>query len=55
LRKSESIIREVRSNIEAIENHTAVHEETRFSDRAEALDFLESDVVDRLEALLLSE
>ena len=51
----DSIIGEVRSNIEAIEGHTALYEETNFSDRAEALDFLESDAIDRIEGLLLKD
>jgi SAM-dependent methyltransferase len=51
----ESIIREIRSNIEAVEGHTALYEETNFSDRAEALDFLESDVIDRIEGLFLKD
>lgn len=51
----DSIIREIRSNIEARESHTALYVETNFSDRAEALDFLESDVIDRIEGLLLKD
>jgi hypothetical protein len=51
----ESIIREIRSNIEAVESDTALYEETNFSDRAEALDFLEFDVIERIEGLLLTD
>ena len=51
----DSIIGEVRSNIEAIEAHTALYEETNFSDRAEALDFLESDAIDRIDGQLLKD
>jgi len=51
----ETIIREIRSNIEAIEDHTALYEETNFGERSEALDFLDSDVIDRIEGLLLKD
>ncbi len=51
----DSIIREIRSSIEAREGHAALFVETNFSDRADALDFLESDVIDRIEGLLLKD
>jgi hypothetical protein len=50
----ESIIREIRSYIEAIENDKALYEEMNFSDRVDALDSLEFDVIDRVESLLLT-
>jgi len=49
------IIREIRSNIEALELEPALYEEINFSSRAEALDFLESHVSDRIEGLLLKD
>jgi hypothetical protein len=49
----DSTIREIRATIEAIDNQTALYEETNFAARAEALDFLESGVLDRIESLLL--
>jgi len=49
----ESIIREIRSLIEAIDADTALYEEMSFRDRVEALDLLESDVVERIEGLRL--
>ena len=50
----ESIIREIRSYIEAIENDKALCEEMNFSDRGDALDSLEFDVIERVESLLLT-
>ena len=47
------IIREIRMSIEARERHTALYEETNFAARAETLDFLESEVLARIEGLLL--
>jgi predicted RNA methylase len=49
----ESTIREIRSHIEAIENNKALYEEMNFSDRVDALDSLEFDVIARVESLLL--
>lgn len=51
----ESIIREIRAGIEAIESDTALYEEMNFSDRAEALDSLEFNVIERIEGLLLTD
>lgn len=50
----DSIICEIRSNIEARESPAALYVETNFSARAEALDFLEFDVIDRIEGMLLN-
>jgi hypothetical protein len=50
----ESIIREIRSYVEAIENDKALYEEINFSDRVDALDSLEFDVIERVEGLLLT-
>jgi hypothetical protein len=47
------IIREIRMSIQARESHTALYEETNFAARAEALDSLESEVLARIEGLLL--
>jgi len=53
--KLDSVIREIRSNIETVERQQVLYEVTNFSDRAEALDFLESHVIDRIEGLLLQD
>jgi hypothetical protein len=50
----ESTIREIRSYIKAIENDKALYEEMNFSDRVDALDSLEFDVIERIESLLLT-
>jgi SAM-dependent methyltransferase len=50
----ESIVREIRSHIQAIENDAALYEEVNFSARVEALDSLEFDVIERVEGLLLT-
>jgi hypothetical protein len=49
-----SIIRRIRSGVEAIESNEALFEDRNFRDRVVALDFLESDVLDRVESLLLA-
>jgi len=51
----DSIISEIRSSIEAIESDMALYEETNFGHRAEALESLESGVMDRIEGLLLKD
>ena len=48
-------IRELRATIEAIERDAALFETTNFKDRAEALDFLEFDVFERIEGLVHTE
>jgi hypothetical protein len=50
----ESIVREIREDIEAIESNEALYAETSFSARLVAMDFLEFDVDERVEALLLT-
>lgn len=52
--KLASIILEIRADIEAIKNDTALFEEMNFIDRAEALDSLEFDVIERIESLRLT-
>jgi hypothetical protein len=50
----DSIVREIRSDIEAIESNTELYEETNFGARVKALDRLEFDVAERIEELLLT-
>jgi hypothetical protein len=50
----ESLVREIRTCIEAIENDKLLYEECNFSDRVDALDSLEFDVIERIESLLLT-
>jgi SAM-dependent methyltransferase len=51
----ESSISEIRSRVETIESNEALYEDTNFRDRVGALDFLEFDVLDRVEGLLLTD
>lgn len=53
--KLTSIILEIRADIEAIASDTALYEEMNFSERAEALDSLEFDVIERIESLRLTD
>ncbi len=50
----ENIIREIRSYIETIKNDKTLYDEMNFSDRADALDSLEFDVIERVESSLLT-
>lgn len=50
----ENIIREIRSYIETIKNDKTLYEEMNFSNRVDALDSLEYDVIERVESLLLT-
>jgi hypothetical protein len=50
----ESIISEIRSDVENIESNEALYQDTNFRDRVDALDFLEFDVLGRVESLLLA-
>ena len=47
----ESVIREIRSDIEAIERDKALYEETNFGERVEAIDSIELHVIERIEGL----
>ena len=42
----------IRSDIEAVEKNTALYDEKRFVSRVEAIDFIEFNVIDRIEGLL---
>jgi hypothetical protein len=46
------VIYEIQSDIEAIEKNVALYEETNFDSRAEAIDYIEFNVIDRIEGLL---
>jgi len=52
LRKPSMVIYEIQSDIEAIEKNAALYEETNFDNRAEAIDDIEFNVIDRIEGLL---
>lgn len=43
---------EIQSDIEAIEKNSALYEETNFDSRVEAIDYIEFNVIDRIEGLL---
>jgi SAM-dependent methyltransferase len=43
---------EIQSDIEAIEKNSALYEETNFHSRVEAIDYIEFNVIDRIEGLL---
>jgi len=51
----ESSVSEIRSHVETIESNEALYEDANFRDREGALDFLEFDVLDRVEGLLLAD
>jgi hypothetical protein len=46
------VIYEIQSDLEAIEKNSALHEETNFDNRVEAIDYIEFNVIDRIEGLL---
>jgi SAM-dependent methyltransferase len=46
------VIHEIQSAIQAIEKNSALYEETSFDSRVEAIDYLEFNVLDRIEGLL---
>jgi len=46
------VIREIQADLEAIEQNATLYEEANFASRAEALDYLEFHVLDRIEGLL---
>ena len=49
------VVREIQSEIEAIASSEALYEEANFNDRVEAIDFIEFDIIERIEGLLLKE
>jgi hypothetical protein len=49
------ITQEIQSEIEAIARSEALYEEANFNDRVEAIDFIEFDIIERIEGLLLAE
>jgi hypothetical protein len=46
------VICEIRSDIEDIEKNSALYEETNFDSRVEAIDYIEFNIIDRIEGLL---
>ncbi|MCI0557182.1 MAG: hypothetical protein MN733_01715 [Nitrososphaera sp.] len=46
------VIYEIQSDIEAIEKNSALYEETNFDSRVEAIDYVEFNIIDRIEGLL---
>jgi hypothetical protein len=46
------VIYEILSDIETIENNAALYEETNFASRVEAIDYIEFNILDRIEGLL---
>lgn len=46
------IIQEIQSEIGAIEKNETLYEETNFTDRVEAIDFIEFHIIDRIEGML---
>lgn len=46
------VIYEIQSDLEAIEKNSVLYEETNFDNRAEAIDYIEFNVIDRIEGLL---
>lgn len=52
LHKLPMVVYEIQSDIEAIEKNAALYQEANFDRRAEAIDYLEFNIIDRLEALL---
>jgi hypothetical protein len=46
------VIHEIQSDIETLEKNAALHEETNFDSRVEAIDYIEFNIIDRIEGLL---
>lgn len=46
------VIDEIQSDIEAIEKNSALYKETNFDSRAQAIDYIELNILDRIEGLL---
>ena len=53
-RKLARVIDEIRADLEEIAKDSALYEETHFDRRVEAIDYLEFNIVDRIEGLLLT-
>ena len=51
----QGIVQEIQSEIEAIARGEALYEEANFNDRVEAIDFIEFNIIERIEGLLLTE
>jgi hypothetical protein len=51
----ERVIHEIQSEIEVIARSEALYEEASFNDRVEAIDFIEFNIIERIEGLLLKE
>jgi hypothetical protein len=51
----EGVVQEIKSQIEVIARSEALYEEANFNDRVEALDFIEFNIIERIEGLLLIE
>jgi hypothetical protein len=49
------VIREIQAEIELIAKSEALYEEANFNDRVEAIDFIEFNIIERIEGLLLTE
>lgn len=52
--QSTNVILEIQSGIEDIENNSALYDESNFDRRVQAIDYLEFNVIDRIEGLLLA-
>lgn len=52
VRLSLSIMQEIQSDIDAIEKNEALNEEENFIDRAEAIDYIEFHIIDRIDCML---
>jgi hypothetical protein len=52
LYKRQRVIYEIQSDIEVIERNSALYKETNFDSRVEAIDYIEFNILDRIEGLL---
>jgi hypothetical protein len=50
--RSAALISEIKGDVEAVGNNALLYDEVNFSDRAEAIDFLEFHVIERIDTLL---
>ena len=50
--KLNGLLREIRTKLEAKQNQVTLYVEANFNERAEALEFIEADLIDRIEGLL---
>ena len=46
------IVQEIQSHIETVENNLALYEEPNFRERADAIDYIEFNILDRIESML---